>query len=114
MLAHEELDAVLEQSTYHRTVQEVPFAQWADAPIAAAAPAATPYEEEFGAMVDLRQLADPEADLAGDDAQAWHLPPPGIHTTGTQLRRRLVTPESIAELETQRKPSLVQRLLRRT
>jgi len=111
MLAHDELDALLEQSTYPRSNAEAPFTQWADAPIAA--PAIPAAEEEFGAMLELRQLAEPEAD-PGDDAEAWHLPPPGIHTTGTQLRRRLVTAESIAELDARRKPSLVQRLLRRT
>ncbi|MCJ2176983.1 hypothetical protein [Novosphingobium album (ex Hu et al. 2023)] len=35
------------------------------------------------------------------------------HTTGRQLRHRLVTPESIAQLEANEKPSLLQRLLRR-
>jgi hypothetical protein len=108
MLADDKLDAILEQATYHRSASEAPFAQWADAPIAA--PAAP--EAHSNAMLELRQLAEPDA--PGDDAEAWHLPPPGIHTTGTQLRHRLVTPESIAELESHRKPSLVQRLLRRT
>jgi len=65
-----------------------------------------------GALLELIQLADPEAD-PGEDGEAWHLPPPGIHTTGSQLRRRLVTPESIAELAAHRKPSLLQRILRR-
>ncbi|SFG41578.1 hypothetical protein SAMN05518801_12410 [Novosphingobium sp. CF614] len=35
------------------------------------------------------------------------------HATGTQLRHRLVTPESIAELAATTRPSLLQRLLRR-
>ena len=64
------------------------------------------------AMDELRQLTDPDHE-PGDDPEAWHLPPPGIHTTGTQLRRRLVTPESIAELQEVPRPTLLQRLLRR-
>ncbi|GFE72472.1 hypothetical protein NTCA1_01210 [Novosphingobium sp. TCA1] len=42
--------------------------------------------------------------------EAWHLPPPGIHVTGTQLRHRLVTRESIAELEAETSPSLLNRV----
>ena len=45
-----------------------------------------------------------------DGPQAWHLPPPGLHMTGTQLRRRLVTPESIAELENEVAPTLLSRV----
>lgn len=86
--------------------------QWADAPISVP----TEPAPHLGALVELYQLAEPDAD-PGDDAEAWHLPPPGIHTTGSQLRRRLVTPESIALLAAHEKPrlvrGLVQRLLRR-
>lgn len=64
------------------------------------------------ALLELCQLVDPGFD-PGDDPEAWHLPPPGIHTTGTQLRRRLVTPESIAELAETRRPGLLGRLLGR-
>ncbi|MCJ2188689.1 hypothetical protein [Novosphingobium beihaiensis] len=43
-----------------------------------------------------------------------HAPTPASeHASGTQLRRRLVTQESIAELAAAEKPSLLQRLLRR-
>lgn len=108
MLAHDRLDAVLEPSTLQRSDTETSFPQWADAPVAAVPEPLG----EFGAMLELRQLAEPEAD-PDDDAEAWHLPPPGIHTTGTQLRQRLVTAESIAELATYQKPSLLQRLLRK-
>lgn len=113
MLAHDRLDETLEHSPSHRATPETAFPQWADAP--PAVPDATPAPvagDKFGAMLELRQLAEPEAD-PGDDAEAWHLPPPGIHTTGSQLRRRLVTPESIAELAGEQKPSLLQRLMRR-
>lgn len=110
MLAQGRLDAVLEPSALPQSKAETSFPQWADAPVAAPPEPA----EEFGAMLELRQLAEPEACDSGDDAEAWHLPPPGIHTTGTQLRRRLVTAESIAELATHKKPSLLQRLLRKT
>jgi hypothetical protein len=90
------------------TAPHAPFPQWADAPIAVpAAPLA-----HADALLELRQLADPEAD-PGDDAEAWHLPPPGIHTTGSQLRRRLVTPESIAALAAHEKPSLMRGLIHR-
>jgi hypothetical protein len=82
------------------------FPQWADAPV-------TTPDSHAETLLDLAALADPEAD-PGDDPEAWHLPPPGIHTTGSQLRRRLVTPESIAELAAHKKPSLIQRILRRT
>lgn len=82
------------------------FPQWADAPVSAP-------DSHAETLLDLAALADPEAD-PGDDPEAWHLPPPGIHTTGSQLRRRLVTPESIAELAAHKQPSLIQRILRRT
>lgn len=51
---------------------------------------------------------------SGDDPEAWHLPPPGIHTTGTQLRRRLVTQADIDELEAERPKGLFQRLFSRS
>jgi hypothetical protein len=47
---------------------------------------------------------------ADEGPEAWHLPPPGLHTTGTQLRRRLVTQESIAELAAEATPSLLNRV----
>ncbi|MDF2637024.1 MAG: hypothetical protein K0R64_8 [Novosphingobium lindaniclasticum] len=54
----------------------------------------------------------PETKPRADDGspEAWHLPPPGLHTTGTQLRRRLVTRESIAELEAQAPRSPLRRI----
>ncbi|KQM19469.1 hypothetical protein [Novosphingobium sp. Leaf2] len=73
---------------------------WADAPFAghgdgdAAVEAATPDEA----------LDDPYDGL--------HLPPPGVHTTGTQLRRRIVTADSIAQLTANARPSVMQRVLR--
>ena len=97
-----------------------------DAPVIAASDAAVPAPpppsgpedvyEEFPAdrpgLVELRELTEPDAD-PGQEPEAWHLPPPPDHVTGTELRRRLVTEESIAELEAARKPSLLQRLFRR-
>ncbi|WP_232493925.1 hypothetical protein [Novosphingobium kaempferiae] len=80
------------------------YRAWADAPVEA--------PSDHAAMLDLQELADPEAD-PGHDPEGLHLPPPGLHTTGTTLRRRLVTPESIAELQASEKPSLIQRILRR-
>lgn len=100
-------------------LQAPSFQAWADAPVSAAelvlvpepelAPEPVPVEPPFPAMLELRQLADPKAD-SGDDPEAWHLPPPGIHPTGSALRRRLVTAESIAELDAHRKPSLLGRI----
>lgn len=87
--------------------------QYVEQPAQSAA-SPTPVAETpvFEAMEELRNLTDPEAD-PGDNPEAWHLPPPGIHTTGTQLRRRLVTAESIEALASTARPSLLQRLLRR-
>lgn len=56
-----------------------------------------------------RNLGEVFADPA-DDPEAWHLPPPDIHTTGTQLRRRLVSQDDIEELEASRPRTLMQRL----
>ncbi len=59
------------------------------------------------------------SEAAGEEAraeegpQAWHLPPPGIHVTGSQLRHRLITAESIAELQAGPAPSLLGRILGR-
>jgi hypothetical protein len=103
-------------------LQAPPFQAWADAPVSAPrlvpeilepepelAPEPASAQPPFPAMLELRQLAEPEAD-SGDDPEAWHLPPPGIHPTGSALRRRLVTAESIAELDAHRKPSLLGRI----
>ena len=68
--------------------------------------------EETAALLELRELADPGAD-PGLEPEGWEPPEVPAHTTGTQLRRRIVTPESIAELEALEKPSLFQRLFRR-
>lgn len=48
-----------------------------------------------------------------NDPDTWHLPPPDIHTTGSQLRRKFVTEESIDELTLASRPGLLARLLRR-
>jgi len=81
------------------------FLTWADAPVE------TP-PDRFSSMPDLLQLTDPEAD-SGQEPEGLHLPPPGMHTSGTQLRHRIVTQESIDELATREKPSFFQRLFRR-
>lgn len=73
------------------------------------------YEEspaDHPGLIELRELTEPDAD-PGQEPEAWHLPPQPDHVTGTELRRRFVTEESIAELEAARKPSLLQRLFRR-
>lgn len=53
-----------------------------------------------------------EAMPVQEDEEALHLPPPGIHVTGTQLRRRFVDRETIA-IEEERPASLVSSLLER-
>jgi len=53
-------------------------------------------------------------DEGGLEEYAGHLPPPDIHLTGTQLRKRLITPEVIAAIEAEPpRRSLLQKLLRR-
>lgn len=47
-----------------------------------------------------------------EEEEALHLPPPGIHVTGTQLRRRFVDRETIV-IEEERRPGLLERLFRR-
>lgn len=69
-----------------------------------------PQQEEAEKIEDLFLL---EEDDGWDDDIAWHLPPPGIHVTGKQLRKRFVTPESIAETTPAEKTSLFDRLFRR-
>nr|WP_314464388.1 hypothetical protein [uncultured Novosphingobium sp.] len=63
---------------------------------------------------DAQRPAEQAAAIPGDNSEAWpeawHLPPPGLHVTGTQLRRRLVTQESIAELDAETSPSLLNRV----
>lgn len=39
------------------------------------------------------------ASTSTNDEEALHLPPPDIHTTGSDLRKRYVTTESVAALE---------------
>lgn len=56
------------------------------------------------------QPAPVEGDIGSEEA--LHLPPPGIHVTGTQLRRRFVDRETIV-IEEERKPGLLERLFRR-
>lgn len=92
--------------------------QFTDAPdpesVCEAEPDLVPAEENSGmdSLLELHELAEPEPD-PGDDPEAWHLPPPGIHVTGTQLRRRFVTAENIAETQDAPRPSLFQRLFAR-
>lgn len=73
----------------------------------------TPVDDGMEALLGPQQpvAAGPEP---GDDPEAWHLPPPGLHVTGTQLRKKLVTQESIEELRGPKRPSLLQRILLRT
>jgi hypothetical protein len=53
-------------------------------------------------------------DDGGLEDYAGHLPPPDIHLTGTQLRKRLITPEVLAAIEAEPpRRSLLQKLLRR-
>jgi hypothetical protein len=53
-------------------------------------------------------------DDGGLEEYAGHLPPPDIHLTGTQLRKRLITPEVLAAIEAEPpRRSLLQKLLRR-
>ncbi|WP_395327020.1 hypothetical protein WBP06_09775 [Novosphingobium sp. BL-8H] len=76
--------------------------------------AETPGGQDY-APLDALHL-HPQAVAAGDeppaDEEALHLPPPGIHVTGTQLRRRFVDRETIA-IEEERRPGLLERLFRR-
>ncbi|WP_159983579.1 MULTISPECIES: hypothetical protein [unclassified Novosphingobium] len=110
MLADNDLDAKVHKRLIDsdEPAETTAYPQWADAPVAAPSEP----QPQFGALLELRQLADPEADT-GQDAEAWHLPPPGIHTTGSQLRRQFVTAESIARLAAHEKPNLVRDLIRR-
>lgn len=104
------VDSKLDETIHHpqSDTDRTAFPSWADAPLAE--PVAP--ETRFPAMLDLGELTDPDVDH-GEDPEGLHLPPPGLHATGSQLRRRLVTPESIAELQASEKPSLIQRILRR-
>ncbi|WP_237449679.1 hypothetical protein [Novosphingobium silvae] len=112
MLEHDSAVEIMGQPSHRRAAAVTAFAQWADAPVAAPTEPVSPLEDrQFGAMADLLQLSKPEADPV-DEPKAWPLPPPSGHITGSELRRRLITPESIAELASQQKPSLLQRLMR--
>ncbi|MCT2400555.1 hypothetical protein [Novosphingobium mangrovi (ex Huang et al. 2023)] len=62
-------------------------------------------EDEFHLEID-SIVEEPDPDHS-------ETPTPGSHASGAQLRRRFVTPESIADLAGAEKPSLLQRLLRR-
>lgn len=75
--------------------------RWADAPLAANDDGSTPAGE-----------ATAPTEAPYDPYDGLHLPPPGLHTTGTQLRRRIVTADSIALLTATAGPSLLQRVLR--
>lgn len=58
-----------------------------------------------------RDPAQPDAD-PDQEPQGWS-PPEESHVSGTELRRRIVTEQSIAELEATRKPGLLQRIFGR-
>ncbi|MCJ2181292.1 hypothetical protein MTR62_01005 [Novosphingobium sp. 1949] len=92
---------------------ELPLSQFESGPEGGFTPPDSPEEaapNAPGLAALIASASDPDP---GDDPEGWHLPPPGIHTTGTQLRRRLVTEESIAELEETGRTSLLSRLFRR-
>ncbi len=71
--------------------------------------ASAPGDEDFEVMPPLPPAAMDDI-LAQDDL---HLPPPGIHTTGRELRRRFVTEESIQELAEDGRKGFFARLFRR-
>lgn len=90
---------------------------------------ATQFETRLESFAPPAALAEPEIadyaplgsasrvgtvkDEAVEDDEALHLPPPGIHITGTQLRRRFINRAAVLEAEETRKPGLLDRLLRR-
>ena len=67
--------------------------------------------EDYPGIAELRDLTQPGAD-PGQEPEAWSAPRES-HPSGTQLRKRIVTDQSIAELENTRKPSLLQRIFGR-
>lgn len=69
-------------------------------------------KQDYRGLTELRELTQPDAD-PGQEPEGWSLPPQDDHISGTQLRRRIVTDQSIAELEAARKPSLLQRIFGR-
>lgn len=73
-------------------------------------------EQDYAALGNINYSAQPAAAAPAADSvepeEALHLPPPGIHVTGTQLRRRLVDRDTI-EIEEERRPGLLERLFRR-
>ncbi|QVM82333.1 hypothetical protein [Novosphingobium decolorationis] len=71
------------------------------------------HADTMAALLSPSYSGDAQGSAPGDDPESWHLPPPGIHTTGTQLRRKLVTEESISELAESARPGLLARLFRR-
>lgn len=85
----------------------VPEPDFADAP--AVDPESDADAQDF-APLDRFRFAAPAA--PAEDEEALHLPPPGIHVTGTQLRRRFVDRETVA-IEEERKPGLVGGLVER-
>ncbi|HKT85191.1 MAG TPA: hypothetical protein VJQ77_03780 [Novosphingobium sp.] len=87
-----------------------PEAVAGDPPLAEAFTHAEP--EQGYPLAGSRELAEPDADLR-QEQEGWTPPPEESHISGTQLRRRVVTEQSIGELEAARKPSLLQRLLGR-
>lgn len=63
---------------------------------------------------DTESLPILETDLAEiPEELAWHLPATGTHISGTQLRKRLITPESLAGNPEPERKSLLQRLFGR-
>jgi len=87
---------------------ETPVVDGTETPRAFASPESA---EDYRGVTELRELTHPDAD-PGQEAEAWS-PPQESHLSGTQLRKRIVTDQSIAELENTRKPSLLQRILGR-
>ncbi|TCM21636.1 hypothetical protein EDF56_101304 [Novosphingobium sp. PhB165] len=75
---------------------------------------AVPAQEQDYAPLDMVRFPAQTAPIENgvEDEEALHLPPPGIHVTGTQLRRRFVDRETIA-IEEERRPGLLERLFRR-
>ncbi|WP_395394359.1 hypothetical protein WBP07_03800 [Novosphingobium sp. BL-8A] len=105
------------------TYIQFPDAPYADAggwedEVEAIEAAETPFENEPEQDLDpqdyapLNAVHSPPQPAPVEEEEALHLPPPGIHVTGTQLRRRFVDRETIV-IEEERRPGLLERLFRR-
>jgi hypothetical protein len=103
------------EEEFHQSDESFAFPAWADAPIAVRGSSHLPLMSLVPHADTAQQppAGESEAADSAGDAQMSYSPQSQDHTSGSQLRRRLVTPESLADFAQNDKPGFFRRMFGR-